>query len=191
LVRPDQGQVCLGGHDLGRSPLYARARRGLGYLPQEPTVFRGLSVLDNFLAVLEVVAPKLTAGERLARADALLSAYNLGVVRHSLARDLSGGERRRVEMARALIPEPRVVLLDEPFAGIDPIAVGEIKSFIRAMRDRGIGVLLTDHNVRETLTICDRAYLISGGRILVAGTPADIVADEAAREAYLGRDFAL
>lgn len=191
LVRPDGGTVTLAGRVLDGLPLYRRAQLGLGYLPQEPTVFRGLSVIDNLLAILEICHPLAARNERLTRAEALLRQFNLDTVRDSKGAQLSGGERRRVEMARALIPEPAVVLLDEPFAGIDPIAVGEIKGFIRAMAARDIGVLLTDHNVRETLGICDRAYLISTGRILLAGTPAEIVADERARETYLGRDFVL
>ncbi len=189
LLPADGGSVWLGDHDLQRLPLYERARLGLGYLPQEATVFRGLTVEENFLAVLEI--QQLPAAERRARAAALIERYNLGHVRDNLGGQLSGGERRRVEMARTLIPSPRVVLLDEPFAGVDPITVTEIRGFIRAMRDQGIGVLLTDHNVRETLGTCDRAYLISEGRILLAGTPQEIVANPEARRAYLGAEFTL
>jgi lipopolysaccharide export system ATP-binding protein len=189
LIPPDDGSVLLAGVDLRRLPLYRRAQLGLGYLPQEPTVFRGLSVRDNFHAVLE--AQGLDRATCRERAGKLIEAYNLKHVAESLGSQLSGGERRRVEMARTLIPDPKVVLLDEPFAGVDPIAVGEIKGFITAIRARGIGVLLTDHNVRETLGICDRAYIISDGKILLAGTPPEIVANEMARKTYLGEDFEL
>jgi lipopolysaccharide export system ATP-binding protein len=189
LLPPDQGQVRLGGRDLTGLPLFRRARLGLGYLPQEPTVFRGLSVEQNFLAILE--SQKVPARDGRTRCDEIMKRFNLEHVRHTLGSQLSGGERRRVEMARALIPSPQVMLLDEPFAGVDPITVSEIRGFIRAMRDQGIGVLLTDHNVRETLGTCDRAYLISDGKILLAGTPEEIVSDPQARAAYLGDDFHL
>jgi len=189
LVRPDAGRVSLAGVELGGMPLHRRARAGLGYLPQESTIFTGLTVEQNFTAILE--AQGIGRAERRAQAEVLMASYDLLTVRHSRGAQLSGGERRRVEMARALIPEPKVILLDEPFAGIDPIAVGEIQGFVRGMRERGIGVLLTDHNVRETLGICDRAYLISEGKILLSGTPQAIVADERARRAYLGDDFRL
>jgi lipopolysaccharide export system ATP-binding protein len=189
IVPPDAGRVVLEGNDLGQLPLYKRARLGLGYLPQESTVFRGLSVLDNLLAVLET--QKLAKHEARERALAVVRRYNLETVKDSLGSQLSGGERRRLEMARTSIHTPKVVLLDEPFAGVDPIAVGEIKSFIRDMRAQNVGVLITDHNVRETLRICDRAYIISEGKILLSGTPQVIVADPVARESYLGRDFEL
>ena len=189
IVPPDGGRIFLGERELSREPLYRRARLGLGYLPQEPTVFRGLSVQDNLLAVLE--SRPGTRAERAEKAHRILERYNLTHVASNLGSQLSGGERRRLEMARTQIHEPRVVLLDEPFAGVDPIAVSEIKGFIRAMRDQGIGVLVTDHNVRETLTICDRAYIISEGQILLTGTPQVIVADPRARETYLGKDFEL
>jgi lipopolysaccharide export system ATP-binding protein len=189
LVRPDAGRIRLGDDDLARLPLYKRARMGLGYLAQESTVFRGLTVLENLLAVLET--RRIAKAECLARADAIIAKYALGHVRDNLGSQLSGGERRRLELARTLIHQPRVVLLDEPFAGVDPIAVGDIKAFITAMRDDGIGVLITDHNVRETLKVCDRAYIISEGAILLAGTPEIIVADPVARASYLGKDFTL
>ena len=189
LLPPDAGTVRLGEHELSREPLYRRARLGLGYLPQEPTVFRGLTVLDNFVAILE--AQGLSRADCVREAKDLLARFNLEHVTENLGSQLSGGERRRVEMARALIPKPKVVLLDEPFAGVDPIAVAEIRGFITAMRDQGIGVLLTDHNVRETLRICDRAYIISEGAILLSGTPAHIVSDATARRTYLGQDFKL
>ncbi len=189
LVRPDTGRIQLGDDDLARLPLYQRARMGLGYLAQESTVFRGLTVLENLLAVLETRG--LAKADCLARAEAIIVKYALTHVRDNLGSQLSGGERRRLEMARTIIHQPRVVLLDEPFAGVDPIAVGDIKAFITAMRDDGIGVLITDHNVRETLKICDRAYIISEGKILLSGTPATIVADPVARASYLGKDFTL
>jgi lipopolysaccharide export system ATP-binding protein len=189
LLPADAGSVLLGERDLAALPLYRRARLGLGYLPQEPTVFRGLSVFDNFRAIFEAQGRSREACRQ--EASALLERYNLTHVRDNLGSQLSGGERRRVEMARTLITNPQVVLLDEPFAGVDPIAVGEIRGFIQAMRARGIGVLLTDHNVRETLRICDRAYIISEGAILLAGTPEEIVADATARRTYLGQDFKL
>ncbi len=189
LVRPDAGSIRLGEHDLARLPLYERARMGLGYLAQEPTVFRGLTVHENLLAVLETLG--LTKAECVAKADAIIAKYALGHVRDNLGSQLSGGERRRLEMARTLIHSPKVVLLDEPFAGVDPIAVGDIKAFITQMRGDGIGVLITDHNVRETLKICDRAYIISEGAILLGGTPREIVDNPIARASYLGKDFEL
>ncbi len=189
LLPPDAGRVTLGEQDLSGLPLHRRARLGLGYLPQESTVFRGLSVEDNFLAVLEAQGVPDEARRR--RVQDLLAQYNLSQVRRNLGSQLSGGERRRVEMARAMIPEPKVLLLDEPFAGVDPITVSEIRGFIKTTRNRGLGVLVTDHNVRETLTLCDRAYLISDGAILVTGTPQEIVSNEEARRAYLGQDFHL
>ena len=192
LLAPDGGSVVLGDQELGHLPLYERARLGLGYLPQEATVFRGLTAHANLLAIVEAQhshgAPHQAQVERV---DALLAQFNLTHVRNNLGSQLSGGERRRLEMARALIPQPKVLLLDEPFAGIDPIAVGEIRGFIRAVRDSGLGVLITDHNVRETLGICDRAYLINEGQILLSGTPVAIVANEEARQTYLGHDFKL
>ncbi len=189
LLPADAGKVLLGNHNLAGLPLYRRARLGLGYLPQEPTVFRGLSVIDNFKAIYEVQGSPRGECERAA--SELLANFNLTHVRDNLGSQLSGGERRRVEMARTLISQPQVVLLDEPFAGVDPIAVAEIRGFIEAMRSQNIGVLLTDHNVRETLRICDRAYIISEGAILLAGTPEEIVADATARRTYLGQDFKL
>ncbi|MEE8408055.1 MAG: LPS export ABC transporter ATP-binding protein [Myxococcota bacterium] len=189
LLPPDEGTVKLADVELSGLPLYQRSRRGLGYLPQESTIFRGLTVAQNFYAILE--AQGLTSDDCQRRTDEIIESYSLGHVRDNLGSQLSGGERRRVEMARTLIPSPRVVLLDEPFAGVDPITVSEIRGFIRAMRDDNIGILLTDHNVRETLGTCDRAYLISEGKILLAGTPDEIVANEQARTAYLGHDFTL
>ncbi|MBN1960383.1 MAG: LPS export ABC transporter ATP-binding protein [Deltaproteobacteria bacterium] len=189
LLPPDAGNVRLDQNELGHLPLYQRARLGLGYLPQEPTVFRGLSVRDNFIAILQ--SQGLNRTNCQSRSQEIIESFNLTTVANNLGSQLSGGERRRVEMARTLIPSPKVVLLDEPFAGVDPIAVAEIRGFIMTMRERGIGVLLTDHNVRETLRICDRAYIISEGAILLAGTPIQIVADPEARRTYLGQDFKL
>jgi lipopolysaccharide export system ATP-binding protein len=189
LVPPDAGTVRLGDDDLSGLPLFLRARKGLGYLPQKSTIFRGLTVEQNFYAILE--AQHLPAAECRKRTEEIIDRYNLDHVRANLGSQLSGGEQRRVEMARTLIPEPRVVLLDEPFAGVDPITVSEIRGFIREMRAQGIGVLLTDHSVRDTLGTCDRAYLINEGSILLAGSPQEIVADAQARAAYLGEDFEL
>ena len=189
LVPMDAGQVSLGEESLGKLPLYARARLGLGYLPQEPTIFRGLSVLDNFIAMYEAMGQ----GRRDARksGEALVEKFQLSKVATGLGSQLSGGERRRVEMARTLIPNPKIVLLDEPFAGVDPIAVHEIRHFVEQMRDASIGVLITDHNVRETLEICDRAYILSEGTILTSGSPSEIVENKQARESYLGQNFRL
>ncbi len=189
LLPPDDGRVRLGELELAHEPLYRRARLGLGYLPQEPTVFRGLTVLENLVAIYE--GQGLGRAECTKRATELIARFGLSHVTGNLGSQLSGGERRRVEMARTLIPSPKFVLLDEPFAGVDPIAVGEIRGFIEGMRSEGIGVLVTDHNVRETLRICDRAYIISEGAILLSGTPQAIVADEKARRTYLGQDFKL
>ena len=189
LVPMDAGQVTLGEQSLGRLPLYARARLGIGYLPQEPTIFRGLSVLDNFIATYEAIGKSGHDAKNLG--EALVEKFQLEKVTRSLGSQLSGGERRRVEMARTLIPEPKVVLLDEPFAGVDPIAVHEIRRFVEQMRDADIGVLITDHNVRETLGICDRAYILSEGTILASGSPAEIVNNQQARQSYLGEDFRL
>lgn len=189
LTRCDAGLVRLGDADLGHLALYERARLGLGYLPQESTVFRGLSVRANLAVVFETMP--LSAAERDAAIERVLAQYNLAHVAETYGRDLSGGERRRLEMARALAREPKVLLLDEPFAGVDPIATAEIRGFVRAVCQAGIGVLLTDHNVRETLKICDRAYLISQGEIVLHGVPEVIVADPVARRTYLGEDFKL
>jgi lipopolysaccharide export system ATP-binding protein len=189
LVAPDGGRVLLGGEDLTGLPMHRRARRGVGYLPQEASIFRKLTVRENFTAVLEALG--VGRAEREARAAALLAEFRLEDVAESAGEALSGGERRRAEVARSLLSAPRYVLFDEPFAGVDPIAVGELQRLMRALRARGIGVLLTDHNVREALGICDRAYILSAGRILEEGTPAAIAASERARAVYLGEKFRL
>lgn len=189
ILPADAGTVWLGEQNLGNLPLYRRARLGLGYLAQETTIFKGLSVLNNFMAVYEAL--NFSRAEGLQQAEQLLARFNLQHVRDNKGSQLSGGERRRVEMARTLISNPMVVLLDEPFAGVDPIAVNEIRGFIQSMGSQGIGVLITDHNVRETLKICDRAYIISEGSILLSGSPEEIVADPLAQETYLGEDFSL
>ncbi len=190
LIHADRGRILLNGRDLTRLPMHARARAGLSYLPQEPSAFRKLSVRDNLLAILET-RRDLGRAAREARCERLLEDLGIAHVADSLALSLSGGERRRLEIARALVLEPRVMLLDEPFAGVDPIAVGDIKSIIAHLRDRSIGVLITDHNVRETLDICDRGYILNAGTVIAAGPPASLLANQQVREVYLGADFAL
>ncbi|MGH8226026.1 MAG: LPS export ABC transporter ATP-binding protein [Gammaproteobacteria bacterium] len=190
LISADDGAVTLDGRDLTRLPVHARARAGLGYLPQEASIFRHLSVRDNLLAVLELNG-SAERTERRRRADALLEEFGIAHLAESKGISLSGGERRRVEIARALAGEPAFMLLDEPFAGVDPISVGDIQRIVRHLAERGIGVLITDHNVRETLGICARAYIVNQGEKLAAGTPAEILADPAAREVYLGEHFQL
>jgi lipopolysaccharide export system ATP-binding protein len=189
LVAPDAGAVRLGDRDLTRLPMHLRARRGVGYLPQEASIFRKLTVRQNFTAVLEALGHG--RAEREERAAALLAEFRLETVAESLGETLSGGERRRAEVARSLLSDPRCILFDEPFAGVDPIAVAELQRLIAGLRDRGIGVLLTDHNVREALGICDRAYILSEGKILEEGTPAAIAASQRARAVYLGERFRL
>jgi lipopolysaccharide export system ATP-binding protein len=189
LVRPDQGQVFMDGHDVTTLPMYRRARMGLGYLPQEASIFRGLSLEDNIRAALEVVEPVRARRDQML--DSLLAEFGLTHLRRSPSLALSGGERRRCEIARALATHPAYVLLDEPLAGIDPIAVGEIRDLVKHLKNRGIGVLITDHNVRETLEIIDRAYILHDGQVLMEGTPQDIVAHEGVRRVYLGERFSL
>ena len=189
LVDGDAGEVTLGDAALTSLPVHRRARLGLGYLPQEPSIFRKLTVRDNLLAILETRA--LARAEREKRADALLEEFELVDVAGQLGEQLSGGERRRAEIARSLIPEPSFILFDEPFAGIDPLAVAELQRLIARLRARGLGILVTDHQVRETLGICDRAYLLVHGRILEEGTPAELAGSERARGAYLGQRFRL
>ncbi|MBE3604624.1 LPS export ABC transporter ATP-binding protein [bacterium] len=189
LLRPDSGTVKLGDTDITTLPLYQRARRGISYLPQEPSVFRKLTVEQNLLAVLETLP--LTEEERQARLQAMLDELDIAKVAKSKAGVLSGGERRKVEITRALVLDPLFLCLDEPFAGIDPITVIEIQRIIGYLKERGIGVLISDHNVQETLSIIDRAYVIHGGKILVEGTPREIVDNERVREVFLGERFRL
>jgi lipopolysaccharide export system ATP-binding protein len=189
LVAPDSGRVELDGVDVTDNPMYVRARKGLGYLPQEASIFRGLTVEQNILAILETM--RLTAAQRRKRTDELLAELGLTHLAHAQAFTLSGGERRRAEITRALVMEPKFILLDEPFAGIDPIAVTDIQKIIFHLKERGIGVLITDHNVRETLRITDRAYIVHGGVIFRSGTPDILAADEEVRRIYLGTEFRL
>jgi lipopolysaccharide export system ATP-binding protein len=189
LIAADAGRIELDGHDVTRLPMYRRARLGIGYLPQEASIFRGLSVEDNIRAVLEVIEPD--GRRRRQELEALIEEFDLGRVRRSPAIALSGGERRRVEIARALATRPSFMLLDEPFAGIDPIAVGDIQALVRHLTVRGIGVLITDHNVRETLGLVDRAYIVHSGRMLMEGSPDEIVESAEVRRLYLGEEFRL
>jgi lipopolysaccharide export system ATP-binding protein len=190
LVPADRGQVTLGGEDLTDKPMHERARRGLGYLAQEPSVFRRLSVEDNVRAILEL-RPELDQAERDSECDRLLHEFGIRQLRSSRAISLSGGERRRLEIARALAARPRFILLDEPFAGIDPISVVDIQRIIGQLAERGIGILITDHNVRETLGICHHAYIVSDGSVLAMGTAEEILADPQVRKVYLGEHFRL
>lgn len=190
LVSADKGSIKLEHNDLTRLPIHERARRGLGYLPQEASVFRKLSVYDNLMAILET-RKELTKAEREEKAESLLQEFHITHIRNSKGMVLSGGERRRVEIARALATDPKFILLDEPFAGVDPISVSDIKQTIRHLKDRGIGILITDHNVRETLDICERAYIVSEGRILAEGDAPTILANPQVRQAYLGEEFRL
>ncbi|MCA3361152.1 MAG: LPS export ABC transporter ATP-binding protein [Roseomonas sp.] len=189
LVQPDEGRVMMDGHDVTMLPMYRRARLGLGYLPQEASIFRGLTVEQNIRAALEVVEPE--SDRRAAMLDELLAEFGIAHLRRAPALALSGGERRRCEIARALATHPSYILLDEPLAGIDPIAVGEIRDLVKHLKDRGIGVLITDHNVRETLEIIDRAYILHDGKVLMEGNPREIVANEDVRRVYLGEKFSL
>jgi lipopolysaccharide export system ATP-binding protein len=189
LVKPDAGRILLDGQDITKLPMYRRAILGLGYLPQETSIFRGLTVGRNIMAVIEMVEPDHAAREE--RLDQLLSEFHLDHLRDAPAMALSGGERRRCEIARALAADPSIMLLDEPFAGIDPISISDIRDLICQLKDRDIGVLITDHNVRETLDIVDRACIIYDGRVLFAGSPEALVADENVRRLYLGEGFAL
>lgn len=189
LVRPDYGHIVLDGEDITGLPMYRRARLGIGYLPQEASIFRGLNVEQNIRAVLEVVESDREAREAIL--EALLAEFSITHLRHTPALALSGGERRRVEIARALASNPHFILLDEPFAGIDPIAVSDIRDLVGHLKNRGIGVLITDHNVRETLDVIDRAYIIHNGMMLMEGAPSDIVGNEDVRRVYLGERFSL
>ena len=190
LVDADAGDNRLDKQSLMTLPMHRRARAGIGYLPQEASVFRQLSVRDNLLAILETRS-ELSRAERHDTAEALLEEFNVGHLAESLGQALSGGERRRVEIARALATEPTVILLDEPFAGVDPISISDIKNIITHLKDRGIGVLITDHNVRETLDICERAYIVGEGHVIASGTPDEVLANDRVRETYLGEHFSL
>lgn len=190
VIRPDAGRVFFGGEEITAVPMYLRARKGISYLPQEASVFRRMSVEDNLRAIFETISG-LTRDEKDRRLDHLIDQFGLGKVRKSHGFALSGGERRRVEIARALVINPSFILLDEPFAGIDPIAVRDIQSIVSHLRDMGIGVLITDHNVRDTLKITDRAYIINDGEILRSGDPASLSMDPEVRKIYLGEDFVL
>jgi lipopolysaccharide export system ATP-binding protein len=189
LVRPDTGTISLDGHDITTLPMYRRARLGIGYLPQEASVFRGLNVEQNVMAALEVTEADTERREQML--EELLAEFGIGHLRRTPALALSGGERRRVEIARALATQPSYILLDEPLAGIDPIAVGEIRDLVSHLKHRGIGVLITDHNVRETLEIIDRAYIMHDGKVLMEGRPQEVVAHEDVRRVYLGERFSL
>jgi lipopolysaccharide export system ATP-binding protein len=189
LIRPDSGRVLIDGHDASMLPMYRRARMGIGYLPQEASIFRTLSVEQNILAILEAIEPDRDV--RMARLEELLDDFAIGHVRHTLGQALSGGERRRAEIARALASNPSFILLDEPFAGIDPIAINDIRELVAKLKQRGLGVLITDHNVRETLSIIDRAIIIHDGQVLMQGTPQQIVDHPEVRASYLGQDFTL
>ena len=189
LTAPDAGGVTLNGHDVTHDPMYVRARKGIGYLPQEASIFRGLTVEQNILAILETL--NLSRAARRARANELLNELKLAPLAKSPAHTLSGGERRRVEITRALVISPSFILLDEPFAGIDPIAVTDIQAIIFHLKERGIGVLITDHNVRETLRITDRAYIVHDGSVFRSGTPNELADDEDVKRIYLGADFRL
>ena len=189
LIAPESGKVSVDGRDVTRLPMYRRARLGIGYLPQEISIFRGMTVENNILAVLELSEPDRK--RRYERLEELLNEFSIDLLRRTPALALSGGERRRVEIARCLAANPKYLLLDEPFAGVDPIAVGEIRTLVSALKKRGLGVLITDHNVRETLEIVDRAYILHDGRVLMSGTTKEIVEDENVKRVYLGESFHL
>jgi lipopolysaccharide export system ATP-binding protein len=189
LIAPESGKVSVDGRDVTRLPMYRRARLGIGYLPQEMSIFRGMTVENNILAVLELSEPDRK--QRYDRLEQLLNEFSIDLLRRTPALALSGGERRRVEIARCLAANPKYLLLDEPFAGVDPIAVGEIRTLVSALKKRGLGVLITDHNVRETLEIVDRAYILHDGRVLMSGTTKEIVEDENVKRVYLGENFHL
>lgn len=190
LIPADSGRVMIDDTNIGNLPMHGRARHGVGYLPQEASIFRKLSVHDNIMAILET-RKDLDKKQRTTKCDELLEEFHVTHLKNSLGMSLSGGERRRVEIARALATEPKFMLLDEPFAGVDPISVGDIKSIITHLRSKNIGILITDHNVRETLTICEKAYIVGEGRIIAAGAPADVMNDAKVRKVYLGEDFRL
>ncbi len=188
LVQMDKGEIHLGDLDISDLAMHERARQGIGYLPQEASIFRKLSIADNIMAILET-RKDLNKQQRSERLKELLEDFKITHIKDSLGMSVSGGERRRAEIARALAADPKFMLLDEPFAGVDPISVGDIKDIIRSLKERGIGVLITDHNVRETLAICEHAYIVSEGAVIAEGTPEDVLADETVRRVYLGDDF--
>ena len=188
LVKADGGSIELNARDITSLPIHARAQRGLGYLPQDSSIFRTLTVAENILAILET-RKDLSRVQRQEKLESLLAEFHIGHIRNNKGMSLSGGERRRTEIARALATEPRFILLDEPFAGVDPISVSDIKDIIRHLKQKGIGVLLTDHNVRETLDICEKAYIVSEGQIIAEGSSAEILANQKVREVYLGHQF--
>ena len=190
LIDQDSGRITVDGEDIGTLPIHGRAQRGLGYLPQEPSIFRKLSVEDNILAILET-RRDLNRQDRRRRLEQLMEELNITHLRKSLGISLSGGERRRAEIARALATEPKFILLDEPFAGVDPISVNDIKTIIRYLSQRQIGILITDHNVRETLDICQRAYIMGEGKVIAKGSPEHILEDQIVRQTYLGEHFSL
>ena len=190
LVRQDQGKIIIDGEDISLLPMHNREQRGIGYLPQEASIFRRLTVYENLMAVLEI-RKDLTTQQRREKADELIEEFNIGHIQDSLGQSLSGGERRRVEIARALSANPKFILLDEPFAGVDPISVSDIKKIITDLRNRGLGVLITDHNVRETLDVCERAYIVGEGKIIATGTPEQVMNDEHVKRVYLGEQFKL
>ena len=190
LVRHDEGSIRIDDEDISLLPMHNRAQKGIGYLPQEASIFRRLSVYDNLMAVLEI-RKDLNNIQRRARAEELIEEFNIGHIRDNLGQSLSGGERRRVEIARALAANPKFILLDEPFAGVDPISVIDIKKIITDLRNRGLGVLITDHNVRETLDVCERAYIVSAGKMIASGTPTEVMNNEQVKRVYLGEQFKL
>ncbi|MEI4965126.1 LPS export ABC transporter ATP-binding protein [Aeromonas caviae] len=190
LVQRDAGLITIDEQDISLQPMHIRARNGIGYLPQEASIFRRLSVFDNLMGVMQT-RKGLSREEREDKVELLLEEFNITHIRDSLGQSLSGGERRRVEIARALAAEPRFILLDEPFAGVDPISVIDIKKIIQHLKERGLGVLITDHNVRETLDVCEKAYIVSHGKMIAEGAPADILADEQVKRVYLGDQFSL
>ncbi|MFZ7129781.1 LPS export ABC transporter ATP-binding protein [Avibacterium avium] len=190
LVQQDEGKIRIDEEDISLLPMHDRARKGVGYLPQEASIFRRLSVYDNLMAVLEI-RKDLSRQQRRERAEELIEEFNIGHIRDNLGQSLSGGERRRVEIARALAANPKFILLDEPFAGVDPISVIDIKKIIMDLRDRGLGVLITDHNVRETLDVCERAYIVSAGKMIATGTPEEVMNNEQVKRVYLGEEFKL
>lgn len=190
IISSEEGQVILDDHDLTSLPMHARARAGLGYLPQENSIFRKLTVYQNLMGVVELL-PGLTKSEKEDRVNKLLEEFSVSKLRNNVGMSLSGGERRRVEIARALAANPKFILLDEPFAGVDPISVGEIKEIILHLRDRGIGVLITDHNVRETLDVCEKSYIVNAGQIIAKGTSQEVLSNDKVKSVYLGKDFSL